>query len=190
MFRNWFPDQITPFSNSFKSNGEPNIRCNSVDFHKSSLCVHVVKWMSSYTYECLWTHSQLHGQVQPICPNGDVFVLIYPWVKKKKKRKKNAMINDLRKKRKIHPWIIYPWVRASLVAQLIKNPPAMGSIPGLGRCPGEGNGNLLQYSGLENSMDCRVHGVAKSWPQLSDFHFHFIPESRVFLGYHSCVLLG
>jgi len=88
MFRNWFPDQITPFSNSFKSNGEPNIRCNSVDFHKSSLCVHVVKWMSSYTYECLWTHSQLHGQVQPICPNGDVFVLIYPWVKKKKKEKK------------------------------------------------------------------------------------------------------
>ena len=109
---------------------------------------------------------------------------------KKKRGKKNAMVNDLRKKRKIHPWIIYPWVRASLVAQLIKNPPAMGSIPGLGRCPGEGNGNLLQYSGIENSMDCRVHGVAKSWPQLSDFHFHFIPESRVFLGYHSCVLLG
>ena len=35
-------------------------------------------------------------------------------------------------------------------------------IPGLGRSPGEGNGNLLQYSGLENSMDCKVYGVAKS----------------------------
>ena len=37
-----------------------------------------------------------------------------------------------------------------------------GSIPGLGRFPGEGKGYPLQYSGLENSMDCIVHGVAKS----------------------------
>ena len=36
-------------------------------------------------------------------------------------------------------------------------------IPGTGRSDGEGNGYLLQYSGLENSMDCIVHGVAKSW---------------------------
>ena len=47
----------------------------------------------------------------------------------------------------------------------------LGSIPGLGRSPGEGKGYLLQYSGLENSMDCIVHGVAKSGTQLSDFHF-------------------
>jgi len=39
----------------------------------------------------------------------------------------------------------------------------MGSIPGLGRSPGEGKDYPLQYSGLENSMDCIVHGVAKSW---------------------------
>ena len=38
----------------------------------------------------------------------------------------------------------------------------LGSIPGLGRSPGEGNGYPLQYSGLENSMDCLVHGAAKS----------------------------
>ena len=38
----------------------------------------------------------------------------------------------------------------------------MGSIPGLGRSPGEGKGYLLQYSGLENPMDSIVHGVAKS----------------------------
>ena len=54
---------------------------------------------------------------------------------------------------------------ASLVAQLVKNPPAMrvglGSIPGLGRSPGEGNGYPLQYSGLENSRGCIVHGVAE-----------------------------
>ena len=38
----------------------------------------------------------------------------------------------------------------------------LGSIPGLGRSPGEGKGYPLQYSGLENSMDCIVHGVAES----------------------------
>ena len=58
-----------------------------------------------------------------------------------------------------------------------KNPPAntgdMGSIPGLGRSPGEENGNPLQYSYLENSMDrgawrATVHGVTKSQTRLSD----------------------
>ena len=67
-------------------------------------------------------------------------------------------------------------MRISLVAQLVKNPPAMwvdlGSVPGLGRSPGEGKGYPLQYSGLENSMDCIVHGITKSWTRLSDFHFH------------------
>ena len=48
----------------------------------------------------------------------------------------------------------------------------LGSISGLGRSPGEGKGYPLQYSGLENSMDCIVHEVAKSWTRLSDFHFH------------------
>ena len=49
----------------------------------------------------------------------------------------------------------------------------LGSIPGLGKRPGEGKGYLIQYSGLENSMDCIIHGVAKSQTRLSDFHFHF-----------------
>ena len=39
----------------------------------------------------------------------------------------------------------------------------LGSIPGLGRSPGERKGYPLQYSGLENSMDCIVRGVTKSW---------------------------
>ena len=37
---------------------------------------------------------------------------------------------------------------------------------------GAGNGKLFQHSGLENSMDCIIHGVTKSWTQLSNFHFH------------------
>ena len=48
----------------------------------------------------------------------------------------------------------------------------LGSILGLGRSPGEGNGYPLQYSGLENSMYFVVHGVPKSQPQLNDFHLH------------------
>ena len=47
----------------------------------------------------------------------------------------------------------------------------LGLIPGFGRSPGEGKGYPLQYSGLENAMDCIVHGVAKSQTLLSDFHF-------------------
>ena len=49
----------------------------------------------------------------------------------------------------------------------------LDSIPGLGRSPGERKGYPLQYSGLENSMDYTVHGVAESQTQLSDFHFTF-----------------
>ena len=59
----------------------------------------------------------------------------------------------------------------------VKNLPAnagdLGWIPGLGRHPGEGNGNPLQYSCLGNAMDrgawrVTIHGVAKSWTQLRD----------------------
>ena len=55
----------------------------------------------------------------------------------------------------------------------------LGSVPGLARSPGEGNSYPLQYSGLENSMNrgawqATVHGVAKSWIQLTHFHFHFV----------------
>ena len=53
------------------------------------------------------------------------------------------------------------------------------SIPRSGRSPGEGNGYPLQYSGLENSMDCIVHGVAKSQTWLSDFHFTHIQRTTI-----------
>ena len=69
---------------------------------------------------------------------------------------------------------------ASQVVLVVKNPPAnardkrdVGSILGLGRAPGQGHGNPLQYSGLENSIDSRawwatVHGITKSQTQLSN----------------------
>ena len=46
-------------------------------------------------------------------------------------------------------------------------------IPGLRRYPGEGKGHLLQCSGLENSMDCMIHRVAKTQTWLSNFHILF-----------------
>ena len=57
-----------------------------------------------------------------------------------------------------------------------RNAGDLGSIPGLGRSPGEGKGYPLHCSGLENSMDCIVHGVTKSWTALSEvyFHSHFV----------------
>ena len=67
-------------------------------------------------------------------------------------------------------------------------------IPGLGRSPGEGNGNPLQYSCLENAMErgawyAIVHGVAKSRTRLSDitftFHFHALEKA---MATHSRVL--
>ena len=55
----------------------------------------------------------------------------------------------------------------------------LGSIPGLGRSPGEGNGNPLQSSCLENPMDggawwATVHGVAKESDRTDRLHFHFL----------------
>ena len=55
----------------------------------------------------------------------------------------------------------------------------LGSIPELERSPGERKGCPLQYSGLENSMDCIVNGVAKSWTWLSDFHFTIIESGEL-----------
>ena len=48
----------------------------------------------------------------------------------------------------------------------------LGLIPRLGRSPGEGKDYPLQYSGLENSRDCIVHGVEKNRTRLSDYQFH------------------
>ena len=76
---------------------------------------------------------------------------------------------------------------ASPVVLVVKNPPAIagdirdaGSIPGLGRFPGEGHGNLLQYSCLENPMGrgawwATVPGVAKSRTRLSDLASTHVP---------------
>ena len=66
---------------------------------------------------------------------------------------------------------------ASLVAQLVKNPPATWEswVRSLGwkKCPGDQKGYPVQYSGLENSIDCIVLGIAKSRTWLGEFHLVF-----------------
>ena len=58
----------------------------------------------------------------------------------------------------------------------------LGSIPGLGRSPGAGIGYPLQYSGLENPMDCIGHGVAESQTRLSLSLFHLRREGWTIRG--------
>ena len=62
----------------------------------------------------------------------------------------------------------------------------VGLIPGLGRSPGGGNGNPLQYSCLKNAMDrgawrATVYGVAKSWTRLT--HYNTFPESFTWMNF-------
>ena len=75
----------------------------------------------------------------------------------------------------------------SISKELACNAGDPSSIPELGRPPGEGRGNPLQYSGLENPIDrgaweATVHEVAKSWTGLSDYHFSRIGLYRVSSG--------
>ena len=56
----------------------------------------------------------------------------------------------------------------------------LGSIPGLGRAPGEGNGYLLQYSGLKNSMDCIVLGLQRVRHDWVTFTEHITPQFKIF----------
>ena len=86
-----------------------------------------------------------------------------------------------------------PWRRARLPTPVFLDFPCgsagkesacnvgdLGLIPELGRSLGEGKGYPLQYSGLENSMDSIVHGVAKSRTRLSNFHFTFTFHMHVY----------
>ena len=69
------------------------------------------------------------------------------------------------------------WFSCSDGKESASNVGDLGSVSGLGRYLGEGNGNPLQYSCLENSMDrgaWQAHGVAKIWTWLSDFHSQLV----------------
>ena len=70
-------------------------------------------------------------------------------------------------------WLsVFYWLQASAGKESTCNAGDLDSISGLGRYPGEGISYPFQCSVLENSMDCMVHGITKSWARLSNFHFH------------------
>ena len=93
-----------------------------------------------------------------------------------------GMLQSMGSQRVGHNWVTKMNFWASVVAQWVKDLPAvretwigdLGSIPGLGKSPGEGKGYPIQYSRLETSMDCIVHGVTKSQTRLSDFHWNLL----------------
>ena len=76
------------------------------------------------------------------------------------------------------PFIMAVFPCGSAGKESARNVGDLGSIPELERSPGEGKGYPLQYSGLENSMDCTVHGISKRRTQMSDFHFQFITDKQ------------
>ena len=83
------------------------------------------------------------------------------------------LFNDIRKYAQDIAKPLWGFPHSSVGKESVCNAGDPGLIPGLGRSPGERKGYPLQYSSLENSMDYTVHGVAKSWTQLSDLPFHF-----------------
>ena len=115
-----------------------------------------------HTNRCIWVHRHCSGKVHNTCGIQVCFYCL--------------CIHRIFFHENIHN--VLTECRASAG---VKNPPANtgdrrheGSIPGSGRSPGEGNGNQLQYSCLENFMDrgawwATVHGVTRSWTHLSDW---------------------
>ena len=105
--------------------------------------------------------------------------MLWGMAKKKKRREvylfgnTNKVITELKTFRSVS-YRIEGFPGGSEVKASASNAGDPGLIPGLGRSPGEGNGNPLQYSCLENPVDegawrATVHGVTKSQTQLSDF---------------------
>ena len=91
-----------------------------------------------------------------------------------KRRRFDPGVGKIPWRRKWQPTPVFLSGKSHGQRSLAQNPLAMQEtcVRSLGweDSPGEGNGNPLQYSDLENSMDCTVHGVAKSQTRLSDFH--------------------
>ena len=88
--------------------------------------------------------------------------------------KRQTRLSDFTHFTSLHLYCIQGFCCGSAGKESACNAGDLGSIPGLGRSPGEGKSYPFQYSGMENSMDCIVHWVAKSRTGRSNFHFHCI----------------
>ena len=81
--------------------------------------------------------------------------------------------NKINKIKMTFPHSFWGFPHSSIGKESACNAGDPGLIPELGKSAGEGIGYPLKYSGLENSMNCIVHGFAKSLTWLNDFYFHF-----------------
>ena len=152
-----------------------------VSFHsnpKGGQCQRMFKLPHSCTH---FTFQQGHAQNPPIqastvCESKTVKCL--SWIQKRQRNQRPSCntrwiiekAREFQKKKIYFCFIGFP--DSSVGKESTCNAGDPGSISGLGRSPGEENSHPLQYSGLENSMDSIVHGVAKSRTRLSNFHFH------------------
>ena len=128
-------------------------------------------WLPVYTF-CAWAHSQSSGSsIKLIVLCGAVsfrnsFTSHFEILHRPKLYLLHMCPQD---QESISSWKGFP--DSSVGKESACNAGNPSLIPESGRSPGEGKGYPLQYSGLENSMECIVHGVSKSWTQLSDCHF-------------------
>ena len=124
-----------------------------------------------------WRCNQLRSSHEKILRSKSL-----QWINCKKKKRDGEGEKALKMEFKKHNhcvWILLgSWFKlflgfpcGSAGKEFTRNAGDLGSIPGVERSSGEGTGYPLQYSGLENSMDCIVQGIAKSQTQLSDSHF-------------------
>jgi len=117
--------------------------------------------------------------------------LIAQWVKKKKIRlqcRRHQLDSWIRKicwrRNRLPTPVFLGFPCGSAGKESACNVGDLSLIPGLGRSPGEGKGYPLQYCGLENSIDCIVHGITKCQTWLSDFHFHYWLSSDGGIHFH------
>ena len=165
------------FENSSMATG-----LEKVSFHsnpKEEQCQRMFKLPHNCTH---FTCQQGHAQNPPIQASTvreSKTVKCLSWIQKRQSNQRSncntrwiiEKAREFQKKKNYFCFIGFP--DSSVGRESTCNAGDSGSISGLGRSPGEENGHPLQYSGLENSMDSKVHGVAKSKTQLSNFHFHF-----------------
>ena len=126
----------------------------------------------------VWSPGQEDPLEKEMATHSSIFAWRILWTEEP------GMLQSLGSQRVRHNWVTnrMDLPKYSLVVQGLGlcalTAEGAGSIPGLGRSPGEGNGNPFQYSCLENSMDrgawqATIHGVVNSWTRLNNSHFHF-----------------
>ena len=145
--------------------------CSSITVFQPPVCVSSITWpwdLQPFSRVCEFWRSET---LPPHCGVPQWILNIYIWWINSTDGAMNKWLTD-------RLWIIciqlvlnlgFPCGSAGKESTF--NEGDLGSIPGLGRYPGEGKGYPLQYSGLKNSMDYTVHGIRKSWTRLSNFHF-------------------